>query len=89
VGKSNKAVTNAVACFTKDLAAEFSGLGFEPVLDPEDGYDAWVYVYVPANADATEDAVRAAARDIEDRYWCENGIGLIAMIRTKKEPVHG
>jgi hypothetical protein len=86
--KTKQAVDRTVRCFADELKQRFPELTFEPVLDIEDGNDAWLYVFVPRNG-TDETDVRDAAREIEDRLWREVSISVVAMIREQKEPVHG
>lgn len=88
MGKSKSTIADTVERFTKELQHRFEGLSFAPDLEPEDGFDAWVYVFVPSLGQPDEAVVRNAARELEDRFWRENGVALMTMIR-KKEPVHG
>jgi hypothetical protein len=87
--KTSKLLSRVIKCFTDDLEQRFPGLEFEPLINPEDGYDAWVYVHVPPGEQASEDEIRTFARETENRYWRESGVGLMTMIRRKEEPVHG
>ena len=87
--KSKGAVKGVLHRFVSDLESRFPDLQFEPVLDPEDGYDAWLYVLVPPNEADSEEEVRTAAREIEDKYWRDTSVAIISMIRIQKEPVHG
>ncbi len=89
MGKSKKAVSKMVDCFAEELEQRFAGLSFEPVLDPEDGNDAWLYAYVPNDSTSSEDEVLEFARQIEDRLWRESSVSIVPMIRKQKEPVHG
>ena len=89
MGKSKKAVSRMVDCFAEEIEQRFAGLSFAPVLDPEDGNDAWLYVYVPSNSPLSEDEVLEFARQIEDRIWRESSVSLVPMIRKQKEPAHG
>jgi len=86
--KTKQAVNTTVACFVDEMKQRFPELTFEPVLDPEDGNDVWLYMFVPRSG-ADEVDVRQAAREIEDRIWREASVSVVAMIREKKEPVHG
>ncbi len=86
--KTKQALNRIVACFVDEMRQRFPELAFEPVFEPEDGNDAWLYVFVPRNG-TDEAEVREAAREIEDRFWREASVSVVAMIREAKEPVHG
>ena len=89
MAKPKKTISKLVDCFAEELAQTFSGLSFAPVLDPEDGNDAWLYAYVSTDSEATEDEILGFARQIEDRMWRESSVSIVPMIRKQKEPAHG
>ena len=87
--KSKQAVSKTVDSLAEELRERFTGLTFEPILEPEDGHDAWLFVFLPRACTASEGDVRKAARELEDEHWRKSGVSVVSMIREQKEPVHG
>ena len=87
--KSKQAVSKTVGSLVEEPEGRFPGLTFQPLLDPEDGHDAWLLVFVPRTSKASQDDVRKAARELEDQYSRKSSVSVVSMIREQKEPVHG